>query len=117
MVKQSEAVKSIYSDEDASFCLNTDQFDCPDSSFCDPHHKHIITGNLRIIKNSKLKKLLAKGPNYRELGTINFSKELIERTTALNKCITLKTKYVTSNFKPWKEAVLAKVKEKITELK
>ena len=31
--------------------------------------------------------------------------------------MTLKTKYATSNFKPWKETVLAKVKEKITKLK
>ena len=29
----------------------------------------------------------------------------------------LKTKYTTSNFKPWEEKVLAKVKEKTTELK
>ena len=31
--------------------------------------------------------------------------------------MTLKTKYTTSNFKPWKGTVLAKVKEKITGLK
>ena len=31
--------------------------------------------------------------------------------------MTLKTKHSTSSFKPWKEEVLAKVKEKITELK
>ena len=31
--------------------------------------------------------------------------------------MTLKIKYTTSNFKPWKEKVLAKVKEKITGLK
>ena len=29
----------------------------------------------------------------------------------------LKTKYTTPNFKPWEEKVLAKVKEKTTELK
>ena len=31
--------------------------------------------------------------------------------------MTLKTKYTTLNFKPWKENVLAQVKEKIPELK
>ena len=31
--------------------------------------------------------------------------------------MTLKTEYATSHFKPWKEIVLAKVKEKITEPK
>ena len=31
--------------------------------------------------------------------------------------MTLKTKYATSHFKPWKVTILVKVKEKITELK
>ena len=43
-------------------CLNTEQFDCADSSFYDPHHKHIITGDLQITKNNKLRELLTKGP-------------------------------------------------------
>ena len=78
-----EAVNSIYGDKDVSFCLNTEQCDCADCSFCDPHHKYIITGDLRIIKNNKLRKLLTKGPNYREPRTTNFSKALIDITTAL----------------------------------
>ena len=43
------------------FCLNTDYCDCADSSFYDPDHKHIITGDLQIIKNNKLRKLLKMG--------------------------------------------------------
>ena len=41
---------------------------------------------------------------------------LIEITTALDtfiEAMALKTKYTTSNFKSWKEKVLAKVKKKI----
>ena len=81
-----EAVNSICGDEDV-FCLNADQCDCADYSFCDLHQKHVIAGDLRIIKDNKLRKLLTKGPNYRELRTINFSKVLIEITTALDTCI------------------------------
>ena len=40
----------IYDGEDVTFYLSTDQSDCADSSFCDTHRKHIITGDLRIIK-------------------------------------------------------------------
>ena len=50
---------------------------------------------------------------------MNFSKALTEITAALDTCIeamTLKTKYITSNFKPWRKRVLAKVK-KLTEHK
>ena len=57
---------------------------------------------------------------YREHQTINFCEALTGITTALDTCIEamrLKTKYTTSNFKPWEEKVLAKVKEKTTELK
>ena len=97
-----EAVNSIYGDEDVSFCLNSDQCDYADSSFCDPRHKHIITKDIRIIKNKILRKLLTKGPNYRQLQTINLSKALIEITNALHTCIEsmmLKTKYATPNLK------------------
>ena len=65
MLNNKEAVNSIYLDEDVSFCVYTDQYDCVNSSFCDPHHKYIITGDLRITKNNKVKKLLAKGTKYK----------------------------------------------------
>ena len=45
---------------------------------------------------------------------------MIETTTALARCIesmTFETEYTTSDFRPWKETVLAKAKEKITEVK
>ena len=62
--------------------FNTDQSDCTDSSFCDPHHKQV-------------KKTSSKYWNYREPQTINFCMTLIEKTTALDTWIestTLKTK-------------------------
>ena len=118
MLNNKEAVNSIYLDEDVSFCVYTDQYDCVNSSFCDPHHKYIITGDLRITKNNKVKKLLAKGTKYKITWTMNFSKALTEITSALDTSIEAMTlKYTTSNFKPWKEKVLANVKKKITELK
>ena len=86
-----------------------------DNDQCDSHHKHIIKEDLWIIKNNKLRKLLTKGPHYTEPRTINFSKVLIEISTALDKYIetvSLKTKHTTSNFKSWKEKVLAKAKKK-----
>ena len=118
MLNNKEAVNSIYLDEDASFYVNTDQYDCVNSSLCDPHHKHIITGDLRITKNKKVKKLLTKGTKYKKTWTMNFSKALTEITSALDTSIEAMTlKYTTSNFKSWKEKFLANVKKKITELK
>ena len=61
-------------DEDVSFIRNLPKCDCTKSQFCDPHHEHIITGDLRVVSNDKLRQLLSKGPNYREARTINFTK-------------------------------------------
>ena len=34
--------------------------------FVNPESHHVLTGNLKIVKNNKLGKLLSKGPKYRE---------------------------------------------------
>ena len=46
--------------------------DCENSIFKDPHHNHIVTSDLRFIKNSKLRSLLCKGPKYREAQNVNW---------------------------------------------
>ena len=39
---------------------------CKESKFCYEPHGHVITGDLRVIENAKLRELVAKGPKYRE---------------------------------------------------
>ena len=46
--------------------------DCARSKFCYEPHGHVITGDLRIVKNRKLRNLLSKGPKYREQNTIDW---------------------------------------------
>ena len=82
-----DAVHSIYIDEEVSFSLNTDLCECEKSNYCDPHHKHIITGQLRIIENKKLGKFLSKSANYRDSRSIKFSKAFIEIGQAFETCI------------------------------
>ena len=82
-----QTVEDIRVDEEVSFTLNTDLCKCKDSKFFDPHHKHVITGDLRIVENQKLRKLLTKGPNYREPVTTNFKHALTKITAAINSCI------------------------------
>ena len=64
-----------------------DACSCSTSTFSDPHHKHIITGDLRIVENSKLRKLLTKGPNFREPRTLNFKIAFEKIKSAINQCI------------------------------
>ena len=45
---------------------------CENSPFSDSNHKHIISGDLRLVKNNQLRKLFTKGPKYRERKMINW---------------------------------------------
>ena len=64
----------IVVDDDLSFVRNLPSCECEGSEFCDPHHKHVITGDLRIVSHQKLRKLLTRGPNFREAKTLNYNK-------------------------------------------
>ena len=72
--KETVSSLKIEVDEDVSFVENLLTCDCSASQFCDPHHNHIVSGDLRIIDNSKLRKLFSKGPNYREPTTLKYRK-------------------------------------------
>ena len=47
------------------FLTNLDSLPCKcnNSPFVDKYHKHIVIGDLRIIKNNALRKRFIKGPN------------------------------------------------------
>ena len=38
---------------------------CKDSKYVYPAAGHVITGNLRIISDSRIRSIIAKGPKYR----------------------------------------------------
>ena len=43
-----------------------------ESKFCYEPHGHVITGNLRVIENTKLREIVAKGPKYREPNRVSW---------------------------------------------
>ena len=45
---------------------------CKESKFCYEPHGHVITGDLRVIENAKLRELVAEGPKYREPNRVNW---------------------------------------------
>ena len=50
---------------------NPQHCQCNISKFCYEPHGHVITGDLMVIENVKLRELVAKGPKYREPNKIN----------------------------------------------
>ena len=109
--------------------LDVDQFlqdsgtlpcNCADSPFVDKHHGHIITGDLRLIKNNKLRKLFAKGPKYRERKLVNWKLTEEKLVTAVKEyaqswCDKHKLSIVV--LKSWISVVSEKIKAKISALK
>ena len=51
---------------------NPQHCQCNTSKFCYEPHGHVITGDLMVIENVKLRELVAKGPKYREPNKINW---------------------------------------------
>ena len=110
----------VHVDEDVSFVENLPSCDCADSEFCDPHHKHIVSGDLRIITNTKLRKLFSKGPNYRVPTTLNYRKCKQSIESSLTSSISnLATKYDLSveSFSAWKSKILELVDDRVKILK
>ena len=84
-----------------------------------PHHKHIVTGDLRIIENSKIRKLLTKGPNYREPCTLNF--ELVKKVVrkGIKNFIQVQSERVglpVESFSEWKNKLFETIDDKIQTL-
>ena len=94
--------------------------ECNSSPFCDPYHGHIVSGDLRIVENSKLRKLFAKGPNYRENKTINYNKcKHVIGASLDNFIISMSSKgnYEQGSFLRWKDAIMKKVSDTVRDLK
>ena len=87
------------------------------SKFMYPAAGHIMTGNLNIISDSRIRYIVSKGPKYRFPSRINFKKCREEIASALNDfgdrwC---KRENVGPNaLKEWKESILKIVNQILT---
>ena len=87
-----------------------------DKKFCDPNHKHIVTGDLSIISNSLLRDLIGKGPNFCEPLKVDFD---VARSTILDGLSTLietlseSKKKSKISFVPWQDKIMEIVDNKI----
>ena len=56
----------------SEYLSNSTTCQCKESKFCYEPHDHVITGDLRVIENVRLRELVAKGPKYREPNRVNW---------------------------------------------
>ena len=100
--------------------MNNLSCNCTTSPFTDTNHGHIVSGDIRIVQNNKLRKLLCKGPKYREPVSINFSNCKTEIKNSLTKFSSdwcNKKGVPVKCFTQWISIVMEKVNKKIEELK
>ena len=111
---------NIEFENDNYFVRDLPDCDCENSQFNDEHHKHIVTGDLRIIQNNKLRKLISKGPNYREPRFLNYEKCLTTIKTNLNefsKQLIHKYKLQKGSLDDWENNIIEILNVKISQLK
>ena len=99
--------------------INKHTCECKNSVFSDPHHKHVVTMDLRIIEDRKLRKLFCNGPKYREKTNENWPKFLKSFKFALDECVdtwSSKRSLDKRRFVEWKQHVLEEVKSRIRGL-
>ena len=99
--------------------LNSLPCDCQNSPFKDSHHGHIITGDLRIVSNNKLRKILCKGPKFRENTHVDFNKAKKDITNGIDNCIASwckKKDLPEEAFLEWRNIVINEIDIRIEEL-
>ena len=102
------------------FHNNPTQCECNTSSHLYQPYGHVITGDLSIIPNSKLRDLIAKGPKYREPCKVDWDKNLSLLCEAVDQYALQWTKremVELSVLSSWKEMVKGQIEERISKLK
>ena len=90
-----------------------------DDQFVDNHHHHILTGDLNIIKNKKLRELISKGPKYREPCKIDFLEARSTIKTGIDsflEVISSKKVVLPTVFDGWKACLLGCIDLRIEEI-
>ena len=93
---------------------------CTTSPLTDPNHGHIVTVDIRIVQNNKLRKLLCRVPKYREPVSINFSNcktEIKNNLTKFSSDCCDKEGVSVKCFTQWIGIVVERVNKKIKEIK
>ena len=92
---------------------------CNDSKYCNDKIGHIVTGNLNIIHNEKLKKLFTYGTSYRIPQSNNWNTIYYKIKQSINESLETwsKKEHIDIRiFNEWKDMILQYVKHKIEKI-
>ena len=103
-----------------NYLSNPQHCQCNTSKFCYEPHGHVITGDLMVIENVKLRDLVAKGPKYREPNKINWQSTETMVSNSMDIYAEQWSKWEQVDFKylsEWKDQIKELVVEHISSLK
>ena len=70
-----DTVSAIDTNDDLTYGTGVIECNCQQhKDIVDENHGHVLAGDLRILANFKLRKLISKSPNFREAMSINLNK-------------------------------------------
>ena len=115
-----ETVSSTDTNDDITYGTGIVECDCQQhKDFVDENHGHVLTGDLRIITNYKLRKVVSKGPSFLESVSINWNKckRKIEigLDSSKERIVSTNPKVTMEDFVDWKRKVLQEVDNKIID--
>ena len=93
---------------------------CKESPFIDKDIGHVVTGNLRIIKDRKLRQLIEKGPSYREQRYINWDLNLKDSMEAVRDYKTRWAKQEMVDIRvldEWEGRIITAIRNKIDKIR
>ena len=111
---QEELIKTLDT-KDILDNMNNLPYNCTTSIFTDLSHGHIVTGDINNVQNYKLKKLLCKGPKYRNKFPLNFQTAKLKKNRVPYWCNKKGVNVIC--FTQWISLVTEKVNESIKKIK
>ena len=104
----------------SEYFSNPQTCQCKESKFCYEPHGHVITGDLRVIENAKLRELVAEGPKYREPNRVNWKATetmFLESTDLYAKNWSKREQVEFKYLSEWKDQLKELVADRISNLK
>ena len=104
----------------SEYLSNSQTCQCKKSKFCYEPHGHVITGDLRVIENAKLRELVAKGPKYREPNRVNWKATetmFLESIDLYAKNWSKREQVELKYLSEWKDQLKELVTDRISDLK
>jgi hypothetical protein len=113
-----KVIESLKGDSWSTYKQLDGRCGCGQTRYCNQDLGHIISGDLTMVKNKKLKKLLRFGPNFRERRKLDWNvvRECFKDTATLITDWARLSELNEDSFKLWKKKLESLIEARITKL-